>query len=109
MKILKNTTKNLRKTSVKPTKFELPPILIGVFRGLRVVFSARDLVFRVLRRRNKFSTVWRGVSRLHKSSFGFFVKISVLAKEMVRTLGEWTFLKEHPQKVGDGKVKDFPK
>ena len=35
-------------------KSELPPILIGVFRSLRVVFRARDLVFRVLRRPNKF-------------------------------------------------------
>ena len=74
-------------------KSEQPHTLIGVFRGLRVVFSARDRFQRFQRRRNKFPTVWRGVSRLHKSSFGFFVKIYELGKEMVQvpTLGEWTF------------------
>ena len=34
------------------------PILIGVFRSLRVVFRARDLVFRVLRRPNNFPMIF---------------------------------------------------
>ena len=39
-------------------KIGATPILIGVFRSLRVVFRARDLVFRVLRRPNNFPMIF---------------------------------------------------